>query len=435
MIALLLPALYGSGARLSAEPAADSLLDGSTLNDIWLHLNARDWESLHTHYRDDTYYPVDFEWNGTRIRNSGIRVRGSATRVDRKPSFRIDFNRYVTGQDLFGLKAIVLNNAWHDPAMLKDRLSMLTFRRMGIPAPRQAHVRLFVGAGREYAGVYVISEEISKTFLTANFGEDTGYLYEFHHQTDDSYGFQDPGPNLNWYIPRFDPKTHETESVANLYLPVRDLIEAVNDAPQSDLESKLADYLDVNTFITELAIQNFMAQTDGLVGGVGMNNFYLYRFAGKRLSILIPWDQDNSFNTLEEMPPWAGMSGNVLAAKIWDEPKYRAIYLAKLLEVADSVSGPGGWLETEASREYLQIREAALLDPMTPYSNEQFEAANAFLQQFARERGNVVRQYVAQLAPDIVRAAALRRATVRGSVRPGLSGSLPTPSLPRPTRE
>lgn len=426
-IALLALALCASDARVGAQASADSLLDGSTLNDVWLHINARDWEDLHTHYREDTYYPVDFEWQGTRIRNSGIRVRGNATRVDHKPSFRIDFNRYVTGQDLSGLKAIVLNNEWHDQSMLHDRLSMLTFRRMGIPAPRQAHVRLFVGAGREFAGVYAVSEEISKTFVKATFGEDTGYLYEFHRQTDEVYGFQDPGTNLDWFIPRFDPKTHETESVANLYMPVRDLIQAVNDAPQGDLESKLGEYLDVNTFITELAIQNFMAQTDGLVGGVGMNNFYLYRFAGKRLSMLIPWDQDNSFNTLDEMPPWQGMSGNVLAGKIWDEPKYRAIYLRKLLEVADSVSGPGGWLETEASREYQQITEAAHADPLTPYSNELFEAANAFVQQFARERGNVVRQYVTRVAPDIARAAAARRATVSGTSR-----SL---NLQRPTRE
>jgi len=376
----------------------DALLDGSTLHDVWLHVNARDWQDLHTHYLDDTYYPVDFEWQGTRIRNSGIRVRGNATRNDHKPSFRIDFNRYVDGQDLFGLRAIVLNNQWHDQSMLHDRLSMLVFRRMGIPAPRQAHVRLFVGAGREYAGVYTISEEISKTFLQANFGEDDGYLYEFHKQADEVYGLQDPGPNLGWFIPRFDPKTHETESAANLYLPVRSLIQAINDAPPNDLESQLGDYFDVHTFITELAIQNVMAQTDGLVGGVGMNNFYLYRFAGKRLSLLIPWDQDNSFNALEDMPPSYGMNRNVLADKIWNEPKYRALYLSTLLEVADSVSGAGGWLETEATREYLQIRDAAHADPLTPYANELFEAANAFVQRFARERGDIVRADVRSAA-------------------------------------
>jgi len=397
-IALLLLLLLPVGGRVAAQASVDALLDGSTLNDVWLHVNARDWQDLHTHYLDDAYYPVDFEWQGTRIRNSGIRVRGNATRNDHKPSFRIDFNRYVDGQDFFGLKAIVLNNQWHDQSMLHDRLSMLVFRRMGIPAPRQAHVRLFVGAGREYAGVYTISEEVSKTFLQANFGEDDGYLYEFHKQTGEVYQFEDPGPSLDWFVPRFEPKTHETDSVANLYLPVRSLIQAINGAPPDDLESQLGEYLDVNTFITELAIQNFMAQTDGLVGGVGMNNFYLYRFAGKRLSLLIPWDQDNSFNALEDMPPSYGMNRNVLTDKIWNEPKYRAIYLSKLLEVADSVSGAGGWLETEATREYLQIRDAAHADPLTPYANELFEAANAFVQRFARERGDIVRADVRNAA-------------------------------------
>ena len=398
LLLLLLLALAPAGGRVAAQASVDALLDGSTLNDVWLHVNARDWQDLHTHYLDDTYYPVDFEWQGTRIRNSGIRVRGNATRNDHKPSFRIDFNRYVDGQDFLGLRAIVLNNQWHDQSMLHDRLSMLVFRRMGIPAPRQAHVRLFVGAGREYAGVYTISEEISKTFLQANFGEDDGYLYEFHKQTDEVYGLQDPGSNLDWFVPRFDPKTHETESAANLYLPVRGLIQAINDAPPNDLESQLGDYFDVHTFITELAIQNVMAQTDGLVGGVGMNNFYLYRFAGKRLSLLIPWDQDNSFNALEDMPPSYGMNRNVLADKIWNEPKYRALYLSTLLEVADSVSGAGGWLETEATREYLQIRDAAHADPLTPYANELFEAANAFVQRFARERGDIVRADVRSAA-------------------------------------
>jgi spore coat protein CotH len=405
-LALLLFALWASGVPLRAQsPGANvnALLDGSALNDIWLHINARDWEELHTHYRDATYYPFDFEWETTRIRNAGIRVRGNTTRNDHKPSFRIDFNRYVGGQDLFGLKALVLNNGWHDPSMVHDDLSMLLFRTLGIPAPRQAHVRLFVGANREYAGVYVISEEISKTFLAAHFGEDDGYLYEFHHQDGERYGFQDPGPDLGWYIPRFGPKTHETESVAGLYMPIRNLVEAINDTPQSDLESGLSNFLDVNTFITELAVQNFLSQTDGLVGGVGMNNFYLYRFANKRLSILIPWDQDNSFDSMSMPPSW-NVTTNVLGAKIWNEPKYRNAYLNKLLDIADLVSS--GWFGQEASREYQQIREAVYTDPLTPYSRDEFDQAHAYVQQFARERADVVRQLVRSIAPEVINGRA-----------------------------
>jgi len=408
LVLVLATVMCLSALRLSAQSAGapagvDALLDGSALNDVWLHINGRDWQDLHTTYRDGTYYPVDFEWQGVKLRNSGIRVRGNSTRNDHKPSFRIDFNRYIDGQDLFGLKALVLNNAWHDPSMVHDDLSMLTFRRMGIPAPRQAHVRLYVGAAREYAGVYVVSEEVSKTFLIANFGEDNGYLYEFHRQDGDNYGFQEQ-PDLGWYVPRFGPKTHETESVANLYMPVRSLVEAVNEARQDNLEDRLGEYLDIRSFITELAIQNFLAQTDGLVGGVGMNNFYLYRFGGKKLSMLIPWDQDNSFSRLD-MPPSENMGTNVLASKIWNAPKYRNAYLARLLDVADLVSS--GWLEQEAVRQYEQIRAAVYEDPLTPYSRDEFEQANAFVQQFARERSDVVRKYVAAMAPEVLTARRL----------------------------
>jgi|KBSSwiStaDraftv2_1062776.scaffolds.fasta_scaffold38647_3 spore coat protein CotH len=424
-IAVCAPMVRVSAQSVGTVTSADTLVDGSGLNDIWLHINARDWQDLHTNYQEGTYYPVDVEWQGVKIRNSGIRVRGNTTRNDHKPSFRIDFNRYVDGQDLFGLKALVLNNSWHDPSMLHDDLSMQTFRKMGIPAPRQAHVRLYVGAAHEYAGVYVISEEISKTFLTANFGEDNGYLYEFHRQDGDNYGFQEQ-PELGWYIPRFGPKTHETESVANLYTPVRNLVEAVNEARQDNLEDRLGDYFDVRTFITELAVQNFLAQTDGLVGGVGMNNFYLYRFAGKKLSMLIPWDQDNSFSRMD-MPPSDNMGTNVLASKIWNEPKYRDAYLARLLDIADLVSS--GWLEQEAAREYEQIRAAVYEDPLTPYSRDEFDQANAFVQQFARERGAVVRQYVASIAPQVLNAG--RLSVESGAYRTRLNGTPQTQNLPR----
>src|SRR5689334_5233316 len=63
-ILLCAPMLRLSAQPVAAVPSVDTLLDRSALNDIWLHINARDWEDLHTHYQEGTYYPLDFEWQG-----------------------------------------------------------------------------------------------------------------------------------------------------------------------------------------------------------------------------------------------------------------------------------------------------------------------------------------------------------------------------------
>ena len=52
-----------------------------------------------------------------------------------------------------------------------------------------------------------------------------------------------------------------------------------------------------------IAVENFLSEPDGLLGGLGMNNFYLYRFEGTNQSAMIPWDQDLAFEWLESPPP------------------------------------------------------------------------------------------------------------------------------------
>src|SRR5262249_50899736 len=102
-----------------------------------------------------------------------------------------------------------------------------------------------------------------------------------------------------------------------------------------------------------------------------------------------------------DMPPSDNLGTNVLASKIWNEPKYRNAYLARLLDTADLVSS--GWLEQEAPRQYEHIRAAVYEDPLTPDPRAEFDQAYAFAQQLTRERGAVVRQYVATVSPSVLR--------------------------------
>jgi hypothetical protein len=388
-------------SKSPSEPAsADELFSGNELNDIWIHVNARDWEQLRTAYRENTYYPADIEWRGMKVRNAGIRVRGRTSRSADKPGLRIDFNRYVSGQTFLGLKSLALDNLWQDPSMIRERLAMLVFRAMGRPAPRESHARVYIGSGREFAGVYGVVEVIDKDFLERTFGENDGYLYEYQWQ--EPFGFEFARPDLEWYATRFDPKTHETAAMATLFSPIRDLVREINDAPGEQLEEALQPYLNLRGYITHIAIENFLSQPDGLLGGLGMNNFYLYRPEGTSRSELIVWDQDLAFEWLETPPPWHNIDTNQLATKIWETPALRTLYLQTLVEIAASVGPPAGWLEAEISDEYAQIREAALNDPRTPHSDEDFEQAIAFLKLFARQRATIVREHVAQLMPGLV---------------------------------
>ena len=139
-----------------AFPTRSGFFDDAVVHEIRLVINSTDWQSLKDHYLDNTYYPCDFRWQGQVVRNVGIRSRGTGSRSGVKPGLRVDFNRYTTNQQFLGLKSVILRNNTQDPSNLHERLSMLLFRRMGLPASREAYTTLYVN--NEYVGLYTIVE-------------------------------------------------------------------------------------------------------------------------------------------------------------------------------------------------------------------------------------------------------------------------------------
>lgn len=375
--------LPGQTPQPSGEGLSAALFDSSELHDVWVHINARDWDQLRARYLDNTFYPCDFEWRDLKVYNAGCRSRGTGSRNPVKPGLLVDFDYYVTGQQALGLTSLVLDNLWQDPSMLKERLSMLLFTHVGIAAPREAHARLHVGSRREFAGVYAIVEDVNQDFIDSRFGNGGGTLYEYRWI--DAYRFEDLGSDLDAYAARFEPRNHRDDSPFALYAPLREMIRAINDASVPDMEATLAPYLDMTALLTHVAVENYLADWDGVVGYAGLNNFYLYRpLAGP--ARFIPWDKDSTFFSVT-MPPAHNLDTNVLTAKAWAEPGLRAQYLRALLTAASA----GDWLDAEAERQHGEIRDAALMDPFKPVSNEEFEQAVADIRNFLRTRGATVR--------------------------------------------
>jgi len=396
-LTLLLTALAVPAA--AQEPAsADALFDPAVLQriDLWVH--SADWEKLKANFQENTYYPADFTWNGQTIHNAGIRSRGFGSRSGIKPGLRVDFDRYSLSGTFLGLKSLVLDNLTQDPSGIRETVTMRMFARLGVPAPRETHARLYVRG--EYVGLYAVVESIDKSFLARVFGsigddvQNDGYLFEFNYL--DVWQFNYLGSDLAAYATRFDAKTHENKSDAEKFGPIENLVRLANDLPAEQFMPTLNEHLDLPAIMRYLAAQNFVAQNDGFLGYAGMNNFYLYRLENSPRHVLLAWDEDNAFWG-SEFPIDLRHEQNVLTHKAMQVPELRATYNSVLAEAVTSASEPTGpdnlsWLEYEVRRQLDLIVDALRDDPVKPYSFEEHEAARAHMISVAQGRPSFVQE-------------------------------------------
>lgn len=383
---------------------SDDFFNGDVVQQIRLRVHAADWQRLKTDFRNNTYYPCAFEWRGILIQ-AGLRSAGLSTRNEVKPAMRVDFNRYEENQDFLGLKSVRLKNLAYDASMVKERIVMLFYRRMGFAAPRTAHARLYVND--QYVGLYLVVESVDKPFLRRNFDEDGGYLYKYEHAG--PYRFAYLGPDPSKYVPLpFEPRTHELDPDPHALV---ELIRIMNESSDEHFSREMAQHLDLKLFLAQLAVEMYFAEADGILAHHGLANFCLYQFSGKSVFQFIPWDKDRTFfDTSDSI--WRGTSDNVLARRALRVPALRQAYMEAFWQGTALSGGRGGWLEQEIVRESDQVRDAVREDPLKqcpkpywgetrPCSVQDFEEEVARITQFARERGDMVKRQLAEASFEL----------------------------------
>jgi spore coat protein H len=370
---------------VSSAQTTDDLFSKSTLQRVDLELHSADWAKLKENFQTNAFYPADFKWNGQTVFNVGIRSRGRGSRNANKPGLKVDFDKYSANQEFLGLKSLVLDNLTQDPSGIHETVSMAFYERLGIPTPRETHVRLYVRG--EFIGLYALVESVDKDFLAriyGSIGEDTqndGWLYEFVWQ--DHYLFTDLGTGLTEIKLRFDATTHESKSDEEKYRPIQELITLANQTPASRYNEVIAPRFDLAGFIRFVAAQAYLGDTDGFLGAFGMNNFYLYRLENQIQHVLIAWDTDNTFwgATFPVRPP----TDNVLMQKLMTIPEYEALWYQELAR-ANQMAEADGWLNNEIIRQVQMIDGAMKEDGYKPYSNNSYEGEAGLMLSFARDR-------------------------------------------------
>ena len=385
IVCLLVLAAAPAAAQTSAPTPTDDLFRATTLNRVDLELHSADWAKLKENFQANTFYPADFKWNGQTVFNVGIRSRGRGSRHANKPGLKVDFDRYSTNQKFLGLKSLVLDNLTQDPSGIHETVSMRFLERVGVPAPRETHVRLYVRG--EYIGLYGLVESVDKDLLARIYGvigDDTqndGYLSEFVWQ--DHWLFTDLGSGLEEVKLRFDATTHESKSDEELYRPIQELISLANSTPIERFKEVIGPRFDLAGFIRFVAAQAYLGDTDGFLGAFGMNNFYLYRLENQIQHVLIAWDTDNTFwgATFPVRPP----EDNVLMQKLMRIPEYETLWYQELAR-ANELAEADNWLNNEIIRQVQMIDTAIKEDVFKPYSNNSYEGEAAAMLSFANER-------------------------------------------------
>jgi spore coat protein H len=364
--------------------AADPIFDQSRLHECKLELDPADWAALRANFTTNQYYAANMSVDGETVKQVGIRSRGNGSRSGAKPGLKIDFNKYVSGQEFHGYKSVVLDNVTQDPSMMREVLANSVFEAVGIAAPQISFCRLTVNA--DFWGLYTLIEAVSKPFLKARIGEESGTLYDYEYV--DDYRFTYKGDSLETYVPLpFQPQTNE----GKLDSGIVDFIKAINQTPASGYAAAMESYIDVRKFLTHLAVENALAEYDGVVGQFGMNNFYLYQYGNQKKFIFIPWDKDTSFQAAE-WPVQQRMTTNEFTARLMQEAAMKAHYESEVKRIASNfvtTAFLGPKIDAFAS----QIRASVSADPNKPFSVAEFEAAVTGLKGIASARAaNVAAQ-------------------------------------------
>ena len=322
----------------AAAQTSDDFFNPEVLQRVELWMNSKDWDKLKAAFQENTYYPADVTWNGQTVRNVGIRSRGLGSRSGTKPGLRVDFDRYSTDQTFLGLKSFVLDNLTQDKSGVRETVAMRFFTRMGIPAPRETHTRLYVNG--DYAGLYGAGRVGRQDHDGPRVRQHRRRRAERRLPVRIQLRDRQPvavrvrGLGARSLQARFDIKTNESKGDATIWGPIEELVRLVNSTASASFEQPSAHGSTCPRSSATSPSQNFIAQNDGFNGYDGMNNFYFYRLENSTSHVFIAWDEDNAF-LAPDFQITTRLGENVLTRNTLQVPAFNSQYYSVLLEAAD----------------------------------------------------------------------------------------------------
>jgi hypothetical protein len=245
---------------------------------------------------------------------------GSFRPFDDKPALTLNFNKNVHGQKFHGYSKISLNNSVQDSTYLCEALCRELSDEAGIPVPRAQWATVLIN-GRDL-GLYVLLEGADKEFLRRYFKNINGNFYDG--------GFcQEVNSQLEAHSGA-NPENHSD---------LERLLAAVREADPEARWAQLNRVLDVDRFITSLALEVLICHWDGYA--LNRNNYRIFHDLETDHLVFIPHGMDQMFG----LPDWERRSSpessiepamrGVVARAVMNSTKGRKLYFERMQRLRD----------------------------------------------------------------------------------------------------
>jgi hypothetical protein len=293
----------------------------------------------------EVYRECNIVFDGSKIMKCGIREKGATSNQwiegNKKP-FKIAFDAFVE-QRFDGIKKINLNNFNNDPSLLKEATVFKLMRDAGLNASRTAYAELYVN--NEYWGVYILIENVDKTFLRMKFGggNNDGNLYKKDNKGSMFPAYLKQFENDSLTILKSGMKLSTNEDL-NDWGGYLDFIDFLNNSSDEDFKQNFEKRFDVSSYLKQLAIEKLVRAND-TYWREG-NNFYLYEHPDGKM-YWIPWDVNETFVSIKFLE-WTGViDGYLVQTKKLDDiplvrrilavPEWKNKYLQSVCEILQSL--------------------------------------------------------------------------------------------------
>ncbi len=250
-----------------------STIKPQELKRINIQCDSTEFSEIYANFSEDIYIPIVIVYDTLQC-SAKMRVRGDTSREKKKKSLKVVFD----DPGIEGLPKILnLNAEFKDKTYMRQFISSELMKESGQVCFDTEHIE--VQMNDEFFGLYLLVENIGKSFLVENGLSKKGHLYK---ATRDGACLS-PHDNI---LRKWEKKTHGKGDYRHLKM----LIDGLAATPDSEFYSFINTNFEYEKLINILAMNMLISN-----GSTYSHNYYMYHDSyGTGLWQMLPWDMDKT---------------------------------------------------------------------------------------------------------------------------------------------